>query len=130
MAILDYRFALIVLALGSISLYSSKYLATKIEEKSKDLLKQRVNKMPNGYDTILKDDGNSLSGGEKQRLALARALVNNSEILILDEVTSAPDSDSKKMLLETIQNLKKDHTILFITHDKEIEKIADKIIYL
>lgn len=89
-----------------------------------------VSKMPEGYETVLNDDGNSLSGGQKQRLALARALVNNADILVLDEVTSALDSASKNMILETIKNLRKNHTILFITHDKEIEKIADQIIYI
>ena len=89
-----------------------------------------VSKMPMGYETVLNDDGNSLSGGQKQRLALARALVNNADILVLDEVTSALDSASKNMLLETIKKLRKNHTILFITHDKEIEKIADQIIYI
>lgn len=82
-----------------------------------------VSKMLEGYETVLNDDGNSLSGGQKQRLALARALVNNADILVLD-------SASKNMLLETIKNLRKNHTILFITHDKEIEKIADQIIYI
>lgn len=87
-----------------------------------------VTQLPNGYETVLYDDGNSLSGGQKQRIALARALVKEADIILLDEVTSALDNNSKERMLETIYKLKKDHTVIFITHDKSIETISDKVI--
>jgi ABC-type bacteriocin/lantibiotic exporter with double-glycine peptidase domain len=87
-----------------------------------------VSKLPKGYETVLTDNGNSLSGGQKQRIALARALVKKADIILLDEVTSALDHDSKERMLETIVQLKKDHTVIFITHDKSIETISDKVI--
>lgn len=83
-----------------------------------------------GYDTILNDDGDKLSGGQKQRISLARALVTKSNILLLDEVTSALDNENKDKLLETIKQFKQSCSIIFITHDKSIEKISDEVIIL
>lgn len=101
------------------------YIAAKqagVDEFVKDL--------EEGYDTILSDDGNKLSGGQKQRISLARALVMKSNILLLDEVTSALDKENRDRLLETIVHLKQYCSIIFITHDKSIESISDEVIML
>ena len=89
-----------------------------------------VNGLEEGYETILNDDGDKLSGGQKQRISLARALVRKSNILILDEVTSALDKENRDKLLETIEHLKQYCSIIFVTHDKSIESIRDKVIIL
>ena len=89
-----------------------------------------VNSLEEGYDTILNDDGDRLSGGQKQRISLARALVKKSNILLLDEVTSALDKENRDKLLETIVHLKQYCSIIFVTHDKSIESISDEVILL
>lgn len=89
-----------------------------------------VKGLEEGYDTILNDDGDKLSGGQKQRISLARALVKKSNILLLDEVTSALDKENRDKLLETIEHLKQYCSIIFITHDKSIESISDEVIML
>jgi ATP-binding cassette subfamily B protein len=83
--------------------------------------------LENGYDTVILDDGKSLSGGQKQRIAIARALVKNAPILLLDEITSALDKQTEYHILETIKNISKTKSILFITHRDDVIKWADKI---
>lgn len=89
-----------------------------------------VEELPDGIQTFLLDDGNGLSGGQKQRLALARALVKDADILLLDEVTSALDKETTRSFMETLVLLKKNKTILFVTHDKTMETLADQIIQM
>ena len=89
-----------------------------------------VEELPDGMETMLFDDGNGLSGGQKQRLALARALVKDADILLLDEVTSALDRETTRSFMETLKELKKNRTILFVTHDKTMETLADQIIQM
>lgn len=83
-----------------------------------------------GYDTILLDDGKSLSGGQKQRIAIARALIKNSPILLLDEVTSALDKQSEEHILQTVRNISRNKTVLFITHREDVAKWADRVLQL
>jgi ATP-binding cassette, subfamily B, bacterial len=89
-----------------------------------------ISKLPKGYDTILLDDGKSLSGGQRQRIAIARALVKNAPILLLDEITSALDKENEKKIMETIYNLKKDKAVLLITHNDDVGAIADEVVML
>jgi ABC-type multidrug transport system fused ATPase/permease subunit len=86
--------------------------------------------LPKGYDTVLADNASSLSGGQKQRLAIARTLLKKSEIILFDEVTSALDTALRKEITNEIYDLKKDHTIIMISH--KIEEIikADQIVLL
>lgn len=86
-----------------------------------------IRNLEKGYDTVLLDDGKSLSGGQKQRIAIARALVKNAPILLLDEITSALDKQSEEHILETIKNISKTKAVLFITHREDVIKWADRI---
>ena len=86
--------------------------------------------LPKGYNTILKENATSISGGQKQLLSLARALLSETKIILLDEITSALDSNTTNQIIKLLKELKKNHTLLLITHNKEVMKIADKIIFL
>jgi len=89
-----------------------------------------IERLPQGYDTIVGQRGATLSGGEKQRLAIARAILRNSPILILDEPTSAVDAVTEASLVETIIRLKAQKTIFVIAHRLSTIRQADKIIVL
>ncbi len=79
-------------------------------------LEDLINKLPMGINTEIGENGVKLSGGEKQRLSIARALIKNPEILILDEATASLDSDSEKKVHKAINNLVKDRTVIVIAH--------------
>lgn len=90
-----------------------------------------IEKLPNGFNTQIGENGTSLSGGEKQRLAIARAMYKNPEIFIFDEATSSLDSDSEQHVKAVIQNLKNQgKTILIIAHRLSTVIDADKIAIL
>ena len=90
-----------------------------------------IEKLPEGFNTQVGENGTSLSGGEKQRLAIARALYKNPEILIFDEATSSLDSESEQYVKAVIQNLKQQgKTILIIAHRLSTVIDADKIAIL
>lgn len=82
------------------------------------------------YDTVVGEKGAKLSGGEKQRLALARALYKNPEILVLDEATSALDSESERIIQDSIANIKNVYTIIVIAHRLSTIENADNIIVI
>lgn len=86
--------------------------------------------LPKGYHTILTENGSNFSGGQRQLLAIARTLLSKAEILIFDEVTSSLDTLLVEKIKDIFENLKLDHTILIVTHKKDVMKIADKIIVL
>lgn len=89
-----------------------------------------IMQLPEGYNTKLTQDANNLSVGQKQLLALARTLLSKAEILLFDEVTSALDIPTSKKILKIMKELKKNHTILMITHKPSMMKKADEIIVL
>ncbi|WP_297131992.1 ABC transporter ATP-binding protein [Terrisporobacter sp.] len=87
-------------------------------------LSKLINNLPNGIDSLVGENGNKLSGGEKQRIAIARALINNTQILILDESTSALDNETAYNLENSLLNLK-GLTLITVTH-KLIKNILNK----
>ncbi len=89
-----------------------------------------IESLPNGYNTILKEDAKNISGGQKQLISLARTLLTKSEILLFDEITSSLDPNTAKHIANLLKDLKKDHTILMITHKPELMKKADRLIVL
>ena len=89
-----------------------------------------IQRLPNGYDTILAERGSSLSGGEKQRLAVARAILKDAPILILDEPTSAIDLETERALLEALERLIKGRTTFIIAHRLSTVRHADRIVVL
>lgn len=89
-----------------------------------------IMKMPQGYDTVIGDRGIKLSGGEKQRIAIARALFKDPPILILDEATSQLDTESEKLVQEAINRLMAHRTVFVIAHRLSTVEHADKIVVL
>lgn len=89
-----------------------------------------ISELPDGYDTIIGEGGVNLSGGQKQRLAIARALVQKTEIILFDEATSALDNETQRKIQNAIDNMKNEYTILIIAHRLSTIINADKIMFL
>lgn len=89
-----------------------------------------IQKLPNGFDTTIGELGSRLSGGEKQRICIARALLKNAPILLLDEATSALDAEAEKVVQKALENLMKGRTTFVIAHRLSTITYADRIIVL
>ncbi|GMQ56524.1 ABC transporter ATP-binding protein [Vallitalea sediminicola] len=87
-------------------------------------------KLPKGYETLLGEDGINLSGGQKQRIAIARALLKNAPILLLDEATAYMDPDNEEQLQKVLTRLMKNKTVIMIAHRLSTVIDADKILVL
>ena len=90
-------------------------------------LREMLNELPDGIDTYLGERGTTLSGGQRKRVAIARAMIKESDIVILDEATSALDNKSELIVQKALDNLMKNKTVLVITHRLSTIKNADRI---
>lgn len=105
------------------------------DEEIYDVLKKAqiydfVKTLENGLDSLIGENGVMLSGGQRQRLAIARVLLKGSKILVLDEATSALDNNSQSLIVDVIEKLKEDHTIIVVAHRLSTIVGADKIMVL
>ena len=89
-----------------------------------------IRQLPDKYDTIIGEGGVNLSGGQKQRLAIARALIQKTEIILFDEATSALDNETQSKIQQAIENMKNEYTILIIAHRLSTIINSDRILYL
>ena len=89
-----------------------------------------VQRMPHGYDTMVGERGDTLSGGQRQRIGIARAIIRNNPILILDEPTAALDTESESMVVQALERLMKGRTVITIAHRLSTIRNSDVIIVL
>ena len=101
-----------------------------IESAKKARCHDFISALPNGYDTRVGEMGVKLSGGEKQRISIARMILKNAPILILDEAMAAVDSENEKLIGEAIDDLRKDKTVITIAHHLNTIKDSDQIIVM
>lgn len=99
-----------------------------IEAAKKASIHDFIMSTPLGYDTVLAELGDSISGGEKQRIGIARAFLHDSKMIFLDEPTSNIDSLNEGMILRSLEQEKKDKTIILVSHRKSTMGIADKVL--
>ncbi|PIE22125.1 MAG: ABC transporter permease [Planctomycetota bacterium] len=103
----------------------------EIEQAAKDaLVHDFVNGLPEGYDTICGERGTELSGGQMQRITIARALLRSPRILLLDEATSALDTESERLVQAALDRLKEGRTVLYVAHRMSTVRGADQIFVL
>ena len=89
-----------------------------------------IGRMPHGYDTVVGERGDTLSGGQRQRIGIARAVIRNSPIMILDEPTAALDTESEHLVIDALRGLMKGRTVIMIAHRLSTISEADKIVVL
>lgn len=99
-----------------------------IEAAKKARCHNFIMKLPNGYETIIGESGGTLSGGERQRLSIARAMMKDSPIIILDEATANVDPENEKELMEAIDELTHEKTVIMIAHRLKTVRNADQIL--
>ena len=109
--------------LGAPELTDREILEVLAAASARDL----VESLPEGLDTVVGEGGALLSVGEKQRIALARALAAGPSVLVLDEVTSALDSENEAAILRTLQALKTDRVIILVSHRERVFEVCDRI---
>jgi len=89
-----------------------------------------ISKLPNGYDTVIGEGGASLSGGERQRISIARAIMKDSPIIILDEATANVDPENERDLMKAIEELTREKTVIMIAHRLKTVRNADQIVVI
>ena len=101
------------------------------EEAIKEVgLHEFIMSLPKGYSTVLRENATNISGGQKQLLSIARSLLTDAEILLMDDITASLDPKTTNQIIDLLVKLKEDHTILVITNREDLITKADKIIYL
>jgi ABC-type multidrug transport system fused ATPase/permease subunit len=100
------------------------------EAVKKASLDKFINSLPMGLNTPVGENGIQVSGGQQQRIAIARALYHNPDILVFDEATSAVDVTTENQLISSIENLKREKTLVFITHRLASIKNCDKLLLI
>ena len=101
------------------------------EEVIKEVgLHEFIMSLPKGYSTILTQNATNISGGQKQLLSIARSLLTDAEILLMDDITASLDPKTTNQIIDLLVKLKEDHTILVITNREDLITKADKIIYM
>ena len=101
-----------------------------IEAAKKAACHDFIMALPDGYETVIGEGGATLSGGEKQRIAIARAIMKDAPIIILDEATANVDPENEKELTEAIENLTRQKTIIMIAHRLKTVRNADQIVVI
>lgn len=116
------------IAIGSETNNINENLLKEVIKKTE--LENLVNSLPKDLDTFIGERGQRLSGGEKQRIGIARALYRKPEILVLDESTSSLDNETEKKIMNIIDKLAGDLTIVIVSHRKNTVKNCNRVIYL
>lgn len=115
----------------NISFFNTRFSDAEIESAAKHgCIYESIAALPDGFDTILGDRGVNLSGGQKQRVAIARGLIRNPKILILDDALSSVDAITEAQIITNLKNLRKDKTSIFIAHKISTVMHSDEIIVL
>ena len=86
--------------------------------------------LPEGYDTLVGELGGRLSGGERQRIGIARTLLSNSDIVLLDEMTSSLDALNESAILKTIRETMKEKTVVTVTHRESVASKSDIVFHI
>lgn len=101
-----------------------------VEAAKKACCHEFISQLPDGYNTVIGEGGATLSGGEKQRISIARAIMKDAPIIILDEATANVDPENEKELMEAIDALTKEKTIIMIAHRLKTVRNADQIVVI
>ena len=115
---------MVVIRFGQSDVPMEKVVAAAKKARCHDF----IMKLPLGYETVIGEAGGSLSGGERQRLSIARAIMKDAPITILDEATANVDPENEKELMEAISELTREKTVIMISHRLKTVRHADQII--
>ena len=110
--------------------FVDKNIKNQIEACKKAGIHDFIETLPDGYNTILRENGSNISGGQKQMISIARTILSKSEVILLDDITTSLDPDTAKLVPRLIKELKKDHTIIMVTKKPDLMKKADRIVVL
>ena len=105
-------------------------METVVEAAKKARCHDFIEALPQGYDTVIGEGGATLSGGERQRISIARAIMKDAPIIVLDEATANVDPENEKELMEAIEELTRDKTIIMIAHRLKTVESADQILVI
>ncbi len=110
--------------------FVDKNISNQIEACKKAGIHDFIETLPNGYNTILRENGSNISGGQKQMISIARTILTDAEVLLLDDITTSLDPDTAKLVPDLIKKLRQDHTIIMVTKKPDLMSVADRIVVL